>query len=261
MTAPSFGVTCCFLLVFGLQFSLVSGPAKLPSGAPDATTIGAEDCGACHEAEVAYFKNGPHAMIGAEGDGGATESCEACHGPASVHSEAEGAKGTILRESAQRCLTCHQDIQAKFKLQHHHPVLEGRMSCSDCHGFHGKDSNAMVVKSLKRADETCFKCHKEQKGPFVFEHEAMREGCQVCHNPHGSVQDKLLVAGQTTTCIRCHFDVKTNPSGNLAGGIAHGSTASTTGAKGGNFDIGQGEECIDHHRAPHGSNIWRTFNR
>lgn len=263
-------VPVCALAYVGVvscaSLSASSGPIKLPGSIPGAEYVGMETCASCHEEELRYYKHDPHASVmvvadGGEGEDVAAEGCEACHGPGSLHAENDGKPGTILRDSVDRCFACHLDVQAQFKLQHHHPVEEGRMTCADCHGAHGKDARATVGAALQRGDERCFKCHKEQKGPFVFEHEAMREGCQVCHNPHGSVQDKLLVAGQSTTCLRCHFDINTNPAGNLSGGVAHGSTASTTGAGGGNFEIGRGEECVDHHRAPHGSNIWRTFNR
>ena len=33
------------------------------------------------------------------------------------------------------------------------------------------------------AEENCLQCHPSQSGPYVFEHEASREGCVVCHNP------------------------------------------------------------------------------
>lgn len=263
-------VPACALAFVGVlacaSFS-ARGPVELPGSIPGATYVGAETCASCHEDAARYYEHDPHAtaMVRVEVEGEeedlAVDGCEACHGPGSLHVENDGAEGTILKENTDRCFACHVDVLAKFKLQHHHPVAEGRMTCSDCHDAHGEDSRATVGAMLKRSDEKCFKCHKEMKGPFVFEHEAMREGCQACHNPHGSVQDKMLVAGQSTTCLRCHYDINTNPSGNLSGGVAHGSTASTTGAKGGNYDVGRGEECIDHHRAPHGSSIWRTFNR
>jgi predicted CXXCH cytochrome family protein len=99
-------------------------------------------------------------------------------------------------------------------------------------------------------DEKCFACHKEQRGPFVFVHDAMREGCSSCHNPHGSINEKLLIAGQTTTCIRCHWEVSFNGSLGSIGRFPHGF-----------FSIGRGSECIDCHTAPHGSNIWRTLTR
>jgi predicted CXXCH cytochrome family protein len=240
-------------------------PLTIQSAVPNAEYVGAEACVDCHEDALAHYKQNPHSVLAITAKGHdkleAIDGCEACHGPGSVHVEKEGAKGTILRDSPKNCMACHMDVASKLRLQHHHPVIEGRVTCADCHDAHGKDGNAKIASKLKRKDEKCFKCHKEQKGPYVFEHEAMREGCQICHDPHGSVNDKMLIAGQSITCLRCHYDINTNPAGNLSGGVAHGSTASTTGKKGGNFDVGRGEECVDHHRAPHGSNIWRTFNR
>jgi len=45
----------------------------------------------------------------------------------------------------------------------------------------------------------------QQLGPFVFEHEAVREGCTTCHNPHGSVNARMLISRNQTLCLRCHF--------------------------------------------------------
>jgi DmsE family decaheme c-type cytochrome len=158
-------------------------------------------------------------------------------------------KKDIVRYSEQNCFSCHMGKRAEFQLQHHHPVPEGKMKCIDCHNPHETEGEAFLSgTALRKSDQTCFKCHKELKGPFVFEHDPMREGCQTCHNPHGSVYDKMLIADQTNLCLRCHWEQGFNVSGDL-GGINH------------NYYIGRGEECIDHHRAPHGSNIWKTFNR
>lgn len=98
----------------------------------------------------------------------------------------------------------------------------------------------LLGAGLLGRDEKCFKCHKEQRGPFVFEHEAMREGCAVCHTPHGSINDKLLVAGPTITCIRCHIEpVHVAPYGDpVTLNIQHNYTG-----------------CIDCHTDVHGSNI------
>ena len=109
--------------------------------------------------------------------------------------------------------------------------------------------------SLQRPNETCFKCHKEFKGPYVFEHEPLRENCQVCHEPHGGVYEKLLVASPDSLCLRCHWEQATNTTQGTLGGVGHGRR---TGA---NYEIGEGEECIDHHKAVHGSNEYKTFNR
>lgn len=237
-----------------------------PLSIPGAEYVGSENCALCHAQEHHYFQLSEHASVtlrGGEGEAASVEGCETCHGPGSLHAATRGLEGKILVADEETCFSCHADIRGKFSLQHHHPVPEGRMSCSDCHSMHGQDlkslarlsginvpTSPLTAAAIAGQDQACFRCHKEQRGPFVFEHDALREGCGVCHNPHGSVHDKLLVAGDTSTCLRCHWEVTFNQASGRLGGVEHGG-----------FFIGQGEECLDHHRAPHGSNIWRTFNR
>jgi predicted CXXCH cytochrome family protein len=55
----------------------------------------------------------------------------------------------------------------------------------------------------------------------VFEHEALREGCTTCHNPHGSVNAKLLTVRDANLCLKCHFQQQTGPSQVFIGGIDH----------------------------------------
>ena len=61
----------------------------------------------------------------------------------------------------------------------------------------------------------------QQFGPFVFEHEAVREGCTTCHNPHGSVNARLLVARNQTLCLRCHFQQQTANGDIYIGNFVH----------------------------------------
>ena len=53
-----------------------------------------------------------------------------------------GDKGTIInpRKSPATCFQCHLEVKAKFDLPHHHPVLEGKVSCADCHNPHKGDA-------------------------------------------------------------------------------------------------------------------------
>jgi predicted CXXCH cytochrome family protein len=69
-------------------------------------------------------------------------------------------------------------------------------------------------------NESCIRCHAAQRGPFVFEHEAMRDGCTSCHASHGSVNEKMLKIRDSNLCLRCHFQRVT---GNqlLIGGSDH----------------------------------------
>ncbi len=218
-----------------------------PPSIPGANYVGSEICATCHDAESRYFNLTDHASISIDitdedAEQGQVEGCESCHGPGSLHIEYMSDKSKIIRADAETaCYSCHLDVKGKFMLQHHHPVPEGRMACSDCHDSHGSDVRATGGKMLLGAgllgqDEKCFKCHKEQRGPFVFEHEAMREGCAVCHTPHGSINDKLLVAGPTITCIRCHIE-------GSQGEFHHT-----------NYSIAISQDCIDCHTRIHGSN-------
>lgn len=222
-----------------------------------AAIAGDETCAACHEDVVQRYQlSTHHATLSNAGTGKEAETCESCHGPGSLHADSAGEKKLITRNSPEACFRCHADKRAQFNLQFHHPVTEGRMSCVDCHDVHGKTSDLTGRTALARPNEKCFNCHKEFKGPYVFEHDPMREGCQVCHEPHGGVHEKLLVADGTSLCMRCHWEQSINTAGGHFGGIEHGADDAD-----GNYPIGQGQECVDHHRSVHGSNTWRTFNR
>ena len=66
----------------------------------------------------------------------------------------------------------------------------------------------MVTQALGN-DIACVKCHSDKRGPFVYEHPPVRvEGCTICHNPHGSVNPRLLARPATfTLCLECHNGV------------------------------------------------------
>ena len=250
-------IVCIGLLFFGSCVPLSYEPmVVMPAMMPGAQYVGAETCEGCHEKEHKYFGLSDHASVTVkisdeDAEAGVAESCETCHGPGSLHVEDYGNVDKIILSDSELCFSCHLDIKGKFMLQHHHPVTEGIMDCSDCHNMHGKDVRATGKELLLGPDEKCFNCHKDQKGPWIFVHDAMREGCSMCHQVHGSINDKLLVAGQTTTCIRCHFQLGFNtPSGNI-GTFPHGAF----------IGVGRGEECVDCHLAPHGSNISRSLLR
>ena len=217
---------------------------KLPAKITGASYVGMETCVQCHDKEHKEFELSAHARIAGESDNGdVVQGCETCHGPGSVHSEAGGGTDNILnpRRDPETCFTCHMDKKAEFKLPFHHPVLEGKMTCNDCHSSHGPDARPWTETSLEGPNETCLACHKDQQGPFVFEHEALREGCTSCHKVHGSVNDKMLVIRDSNLCLRCHTQMNfpnvgdSNDSGRFPQGTCF-SGGCHTAMHGSNFD-------------------------
>ena len=95
------------------------------------------------------------------------------------------------------------------------------MSCADCHDPHKGVAVVGGGTKLQSANDTCLKCHESQRGPFVFEHEALRDNCTTCHNPHGTVNSKMLKARNQTLCLQCHFQQQTVTGQRLIGGRDH----------------------------------------
>ena len=82
------------------------------------------------------------------------------------------------------------------------PLREGKMVCSDCHNPHGSTTEALLKTDL--INDTCYKCHAEKRGPFLFEHLPVRENCASCHDPHGSVNEFMLKMSRPRLCAECH---------------------------------------------------------
>jgi len=192
---------------------------------PGAKYIGSKECEQCHEDIYRGFATADHARLIAPGTNSLNAGCESCHGPASLHSDSGGetkppfsfttgrsrtdsfgARDAVTsgRTVESMCFQCHEDVRGQFNLPSHHPVPEGRMSCTDCHSPH-KGSIYRGGAALLAENESCLKCHAAQRGPYVFEHEATREGCTTCHKAHGSVNAKLLTVRDANLCFRCHF--------------------------------------------------------
>jgi len=163
-------------------------------------------------------------------------SCLACH---SVH-EAKEEKNLLVQPKVELvCAQCHRDIVAKIHRSAHMPVIEGKMDCTSCHNPHGSTTNKML--KADSVNDTCYTCHADKRGPFVWEHPPVRENCMNCHDPHGSHNENMLVARLPFLCQRCHD------------GSRHPATPydQTSINAVNNKIIGS---CIDCHTNIHGSN-------
>jgi DmsE family decaheme c-type cytochrome len=126
-------------------------------------------------------------------------ACSDCHNPHSNFST----RGLTARQSVnETCFQCHAEQRAEFRRRSHKPVLEGQLSCSDCHNPHGSTTAALLKTSS--VNETCYACHADKRGPFLFDHAPVRDSCLNCHMPHGSNHERLLVAPGPLLCQQCH---------------------------------------------------------
>lgn len=204
---------------------MVQRTVVMPPSVPGAKFVGSDKCSQCHEEVTSKFHDATHAKLFAPGVKDEAIGCEACHGPGSVHAKAGGGRDNIVnpQTSPETCFQCHLDKRGEFSLPNAHPVLAGRMSCSDCHELHKGDAVTEGGTNFDGLNSTCIKCHTSQGGPYVFEHEASREGCVTCHNPHGSLNAKMLKARNANLCLQCHFQQQTAPGVILIGGRDHAS--------------------------------------
>jgi DmsE family decaheme c-type cytochrome len=243
----------------------------------------AGECSTCHGDGTEHVKAGggkggggiknPGGKTMAAGDSNAT--CLACHKSDSKRSHWEGsthqtrdvtcsschsahaAKDKVLAKITQPevCFACHKQQRAEINRPSRHPILEGKVSCSDCHNPHGSVGPKLVKKDSNV--ETCYQCHAEKRGPFVHNHEPVTEDCANCHNPHGTMAENLLKVRMPFLCHTCH----TPHGGNLAQLTGQGQQSigptpllsATTGGKSG-INYTQGRGCLNCHTQIHGGN-------
>jgi len=187
------------------------GPSVLKLSTADANAV----CLSCHESNShPTWEGSTHARRGLR--------CTDCH---SVHNPKSKVAQLKETNESMLCGSCHTAIRSQMQRTSHHPVREGLMSCTSCHNPHDGSTPKMIKANW--ANELCYKCHTEKRGPFLWEHAPVRENCLNCHNPHGSNHDKLLVAKQPYLCQRCHLNTR-HPGTFYDGTVAGNTTATAT---------------------------------
>lgn len=166
-------------------------------------------------------------------------ACTSCH---QVHSQHDKVREKITQPEV--CFTCHKDQRAIVNRPSHHPILEGKVACSDCHNPHGSAGPKLMARDSVNA--TCYTCHMEKRGPFLWEHMPVTDDCTNCHNPHGSTVDNLLKARLPFLCQECHEP--TSHRGNVPGF----SNATPYDNQPQSRGITQGRECTNCHLNIHG---------
>ena len=186
-------------------------------------------CLNCHQADTPHWDGGTHAVEDVV--------CSDCH---DAHAPSEP---VLLRAEQQNtCYGCHRDVRAEVRLPSRHPILEGKLACTDCHAPHGAVKRGELVGL--NLNDTCLECHEDQRGPFLFEHPPVAEDCSYCHVPHGAVHEPLLESRGPFLCQECHVG-NFHPSNALTGSGLPGARP--------NYSL-LGRNCMNCHPKVHGSN-------
>jgi len=235
--------------------------ASNPSANPQPNRFGkgkaAEEtavCMSCHggNRHLAFWESGRHNRN--------EVACSSCHKahtpptPGSAVSLSQRDPTVAPLQTTQRqleyetCIQCHKTIRTQILKNSHHPIVEGKVTCSSCHNPHGALSHAMVKQET--VNQQCTSCHAEKRGPFMFNHPAVDENCLSCHTPHGSTHNSLLTEKVPNLCQDCH-DWSRHP------GTAYGGDQGFVRLPGGATSPNTrfvARACLNCHTAIHGSN-------
>jgi DmsE family decaheme c-type cytochrome len=163
-------------------------------------------------------------------------ACTSCH---NVHKGVELHPKLLSQPTEMElCNQCHKRQVAQQMSFSHMPLREGKMTCSSCHNPHG----TFTTKLLKgnSTNDLCYSCHKDKRGPFLFEHAPVLEDCANCHNSHGSNYPRMLKTPELRLCRQCHD-------------LANVHSLNAPGRR--NVRFLTGRACTDCHFNIHGSNF------
>ena len=187
-------------------------------------------CLECHDSDTGFGWHG-----NAHDDN--TIACADCH---TSHAATDPVLVTATQPDV--CFDCHQQQRTQSLKPFAHPIRQGKMDCSGCHSTHGDTSEWQFARQT--LNDTCFGCHAEKRGPYLWEHAPVTEDCGTCHDPHGSNHPGMLTMRAPMLCQSCHSQA------------GHPSVASDAdglpGATPSQFLLGQ--NCMNCHTQSHGSN-------
>ena len=207
------------LLVLCLScFSAAAGGQGETVDVEAAEFMGADICEACHEDIAGALRMNPHAQSADPRTPAAREGCESCHGPGSLHVEADGESSAGMLsfhpaadESTEQqnaaCLSCHREKRLMHWQASAHDNED--TACSSCHTVHLPDR---VLERSTQA-EVCYACHRAIRAQtYQASTHPIRAGkvvCSDCHNAHGGIGPAELVQlSINDNCYACHAGMR-----------------------------------------------------
>jgi DmsE family decaheme c-type cytochrome len=167
-------------------------PPVVMFGSDSATPVTEQNayCTDCHKNDTGF------AWHGSSHDDN-TVACADCH---TSHAERDPVLATNTQPEV--CFDCHQQQRTQSMKPYSHPMRQGKMDCSGCHNTHGETTELLLARQT--INDTCYDCHAEFRGPFLWEHAPVPEDCVACHNPHGSNHRGMLTMRGPMLCQSCH---------------------------------------------------------
>jgi DmsE family decaheme c-type cytochrome len=246
------------------------GPMGVSDAIDSPFAEGNNDCETCHGPSVSHRREQedgsrpPPAITFNENTPAATQNevCQSCHNKSaslihwrgSMHNEEDIACASCHKVHAERdpvfdgltqqevCFSCHPRARSETFKNSSHPLRFGEMTCTDCHNPHDGSNDFLLSRST--VNDTCYTCHAEKRGPFLWEHAPVTEDCGLCHNAHGSNHPALLRQRSPLLCQQCHA-----PGGHASEGYSADLAEDGFQQR---FILGQ--SCSNCHAQVHGSN-------
>jgi DmsE family decaheme c-type cytochrome len=213
------------------------------AGSTSSVALRATTCITCHEnGQRTHWTGSEHQR--------SDVPCTSCH---EIHTHSDRVLTTTTQPEV--CFACHKAQRAQLHRISTHPIEAGEMACSDCHNPHGSLGPKLMVKNS--VNDTCYTCHADRRGPFLWEHSPVTEDCTICHAPHGSNNTPLLKARTPWLCQECHTSDHSGPV-NSGANLPTGDSTTV----GGLLPFGNqaprsqtnGRNCLSCHPLIHGSN-------
>ena len=207
-------------------------PPTINFGSDSATPVAEQNalCMNCHAGDMGVAWH-------AGGHDNGEVACADCH-------TSHATRDPVLSMASQPevCFDCHQYERAQALKAYSHPFRQGKMACSGCHAPHG-DSTASLL-AAPSVNETCYDCHAEKRGPYLWEHAPVAEDCSTCHDPHGSNNPGMVSIRGPMMCQACHSEDGHPSFAATPEGLPEGMPSRYL----------LGRNCMNCHTQVHGSN-------